>query len=239
MAIGYFEEIGYHGIENVSVAVCFPKYKSIIADIREMKTENSSGPLEEVIGSTDIYLIDQIMKGRYKAGDIILDAGCGYGRNLHWFLRNNVVIYGIDQDLNAIHDLQRHHPAIAERFRQSAVEMIPFGEGQFDHIISSAVLHFAKDTEHFGQMIAEMVRVLKPSGSLFIRMTSDIGIEDSVQPVGDGVYDLPDGSRRFLLTRTVLADMMRKNGLSFLEPLKTVNVNDVRCMSTLLLYISI
>jgi len=175
------------------------------------------------------------MKGRYKMNDTILDAGCGYGRNLHWFLRNNVVIYGVDQDANAIHDLQRRQSTIAERFRQSPVEKTPFEDDQFDHIISSAVLHFAKNTAHFRQMIAEMVRVLKPLGSLFIRMTSDIGIEDKVQLVGDGVYDIPDGSRRFLLTRTLLADIMRKNGLSFLEPLKTVNVNDVRCMSTLVL----
>jgi SAM-dependent methyltransferase len=191
--------------------------------------------IEEVIGATDIYLLDQIMKGRYKTNDIILDAGCGSGRNLHWFLRNNFVIYGIDQDFNAIHDLQRRWPAVAERFCQSAVEKLPFENEQFDHIISSAVLHFAKDTEHFRQMISEMTRVLRPSGSLFIRMTSDIGIEDKVQPAGDGVYDIPDGSRRFLLTRDLLADVMRKNGLSFLEPLKTVNVNDIRCMSTVVL----
>ena len=175
------------------------------------------------------------MKGRYKAGDTILDAGCGYGRNLHWFLRNNVAIYGIDQDVRAIHELQLRHPAVAERFRSSAVEKLPFENDRFDHIISSAVLHFARDAGHFRQMIAEMVRVLRPSGSLFIRMTSDIGIEDKVQLVGDGVYDIPDGSRRFLLTRGVLRDVMLQNGLSFLEPLKTVNVNDVRCMSTVVL----
>jgi len=191
--------------------------------------------IEEVIGSTDIYLIDQIMKGRYKPADSILDAGCGYGRNLHWFLRNKVDLYGIDQEANAIHDLQRRHPAVAERFQQAPVEKIPFEKDRFDHIISSAVLHFAKDTAHFRQMLAEMVRVLKPGGSIFIRMTTDIGIEDKVQPVGDGVYDLPDGSRRFLLTRTLLADSMRMNQLSYLEPLKSVNVNDIRCMSTLLL----
>ena len=192
-------------------------------------------PLEEVIGSTDIYLLDQIMKGRYKTDDILLDAGCGNGRNLHWFLRNNIVIYGVDQDVDVIHDLQRRHPMIADRFHQSAVDKLPFENDRFDHIISSAVLHFARDTAHFHQMIAEMLRVLKPLGSLFIRMTSDIGIEDIVQPAGDGVYDIPDGSRRFLLTRTVLADIMRTNRLSLLEPLKTVNVQDIRCMSTVLL----
>ena len=192
----------------------------------------ATNPIEEIIGSTDIYLLDQIMKGRYKMNDTILDAGCGYGRNLHWFLRNNFVLYGIDQDVHAIHDLQRRHPLIANRFFPSAVEKMLFEDAQFNHIISSAVLHFAKDTAHFRQMIAEMVRVLKPSGSLFIRMTSDIGIEDKVRLVGEGVYEIPDGSRRFLLTRRLLEDLKRENELTFLEPLKTVNVDDVRCMST-------
>ena len=191
--------------------------------------------IEEVIGSTDIYLVDQIMKGRYRMDDTILDAGCGSGRNLHWFIRNNIVIYGIDQHEDVIHKVWNRYPAVAERFRRSEVEKMPFEDEHFNHVISSAVLHFAKDTEQFRRMMAEMVRVLKPSGSLFIRMTSDIGIEDRVQPIADGVYGIPDGSSRFLLTRELLADVMRKNGLSFLEPLKTVNVNDVRCMSTVVL----
>src|SRR5207249_761408 len=105
----------------------------------------------------------------------------------------------------------------------------------FNHVISSAVLHFARDTQQFYSMIAEMLRVLRPSGSLFIRMTSDIGIEDKVQLIEDGVYVIPDGSQRFLLTRQLLADLMQRQKLHFLEPLKTVNVNDVRCMSTLVL----
>jgi len=189
-------------------------------------------PLEEAIGATDIYLVDQIMKGRYRKDDTVLDAGCGSGRNLHWFIRNNRSIYGIDQSEEVIRDLWGRYPAVAERFYRSAVEKMPFENDRFEHIISSAVLHFARDTEHFRQMMGEMVRVLKPAGSLFIRMTSDIGIEDRVQQVAGGVYRIPDGSNRFLLTRGLLADVMQRNGLSFLEPLKTVNVNDIRCMST-------
>jgi tellurite methyltransferase len=191
--------------------------------------------ITELVGSTDIYLLDQILKGRYKPGDIMLDAGSGYGRNLHWFLGNGIPIYGVDRDINAINELQQRYPAVADRFSQAGVEKLPFDDARFDHIISSAVLHFARDTAHFDQMSAEMVRVLKPGGTLFIRMTSDIGIEDKVRPVADGVYNIPDGSRRFLLTRTLLADTMKKHGLSFQEPLKTVNVNDIRCMSTLVL----
>jgi tellurite methyltransferase len=195
-----------------------------------------SNPLHEAVGETDIYLIDQIMKGRYQPEDTILDAGCGYGRNLHWFLQNDYTVYGVDQDETAIDDLRRKlTPPLSERFQAAQLDDLPFNHKNFEHIICSAVLHFAKDTAHFHRMVAEMLRVLKPKGSLFIRMTSDIGIEDRVRPLGDGVYQIPDGSTRFLLTRPLLTETMQKNKLTFLEPFKTVNVNDLRCMSTLVL----
>ena len=143
------------------------------------------------------------------------------------------MIYGVDRDAGAISHLKDSYPSLAERFQQASVEKLPFADNYFNHVISSAVLHFARDTQQFYSMIVEMLRVLRPSGSLFIRMTSDIGIEDKVQLIEDGVYIIPDGSQRFLLTRPLLADLMQRHKLLFLEPLKTVNVNDVRCMSTL------
>lgn len=176
------------------------------------------------------------MKCRYQSPDKILDAGCGGGRNMHWFLQNNFELSGIDSNEELIAQLISANPDLSkERFQVSTVEKMPFPDNHFDHIISSAVLHFANNTKHFKAMLTEMVRVLKQGGTLFIRMTSDIGIENKVQLIADGVYNIPDGSRRFLLTKSLLADCMRQNNLSYIESLKTVNVDDVRCMSTLLL----
>ena len=117
-------------------------------------------PLGEVIGTTDIYLVDQIMKGRYKENEVVLDAGCGYGRNVHWFMRTEMMIYGVDRDGDAIAELKHRYRVRGGRFLVSEVEKMPFEGEQFDHIISSAVLHFARDTAHFRCMMAEMVRVL-------------------------------------------------------------------------------
>ena len=189
-----------------------------------------------VLGETDIYLIDQIMKGRYKAGDVLLDAGCGKGRNLHWFLRNGFEIYAIDANPLVIEDLVQTYPTLPSgRFRVGVVEHILFDDNFFDGIISSAVLHFAKDKAHFFEMLDEMYRVLKPGGTLFIRMASDIGIEDRVKPLATDIFLLPDGSTRFLLTRHLLEQIFSSYAFSFLEDFKTVNVNDIRCMSTLML----
>jgi ubiquinone/menaquinone biosynthesis C-methylase UbiE len=197
-----------------------------------MQNNNS---IQTLLGQTDIYLIDQIMKGRYNTADTILDAGCGNGRNMYWFLQNGFNISGIDINEVAIAQLKNSYPDLTESLAVSSLENIPFSDNHFDHIICSAVLHFAKTVAQFNCMLTEMVRVLKPGGSLFIRMTTDIGMEDKVQLIADGVYTLPDGSVRFLLTRHLLAACKQQNNLSFIEPLKTVNVDDVRCMSTLLL----
>jgi tellurite methyltransferase len=189
-----------------------------------------------VIGAMDIYLVDQVMKGRYQAGEVLLDAGCGRGRNMHWFLRNDFEIYGIDTDPLLIDELVRQNPVLPQgRFRVNAVEKTSFASEFFDGIISSAVLHFASSTTHFFQMLAELYRVLKPGGTLFLRMASDIGMEKKVQPLGDGVFLIPDGSTRFLLTRDLLEQVLARFPFSFLENFKTVNVADVRCMSTLVL----
>lgn len=192
--------------------------------------------IQELLGETDIYLIDQIMKSRYNAGDKILDAGCGTGRNMHWFLQTNMEISGIDNNEEAIRQLKSAYPTLpAHRFHISPVEKMPFPDNYFDHIISSAVLHFASSTTHFKDMFAEMVRVVKSAGSIFIRMTTDIGIEKKVILISNGVYTIPDSSTRFLLTRPLLAQCIQEHKLSLAEPLKTVNVDDLRCMCTLVL----
>jgi tellurite methyltransferase len=176
------------------------------------------------------------MKGRYKDDERILDAGCGQGRNMHWFLQNNFNITGIDSSEGAISTLKNSHPGLpAHKLMVSDVEETTFPDDHFDHIICSAVLHFANSNAQFNKMMTEMVRILKPRGTIFIRMTSDIGIENKVEHIAEGVYLIPDGSKRFLLTKTLLAGCLQQNNLSFIEPLKTVNVNDLRCMTTLLL----
>ncbi|RYE38052.1 MAG: class I SAM-dependent methyltransferase, partial [Sphingobacteriales bacterium] len=52
--------------------------------------------LKDIVGQTDIYLLDQILKQRYVSGQRVLDAGCGTGRNLHWFMRNGFNVVGTD-----------------------------------------------------------------------------------------------------------------------------------------------
>ena len=196
--------------------------------------------LHEQFGEIDIYLFDQLLKGRITPAMTILDAGCGGGRNLVYFLRHHFAVFAVDAHPSAIEQVQLLAAHLAPNlprtnFQTADVAALPFADEQFDVVISSAVLHFARDAQHFEQMLDEMWRVIKPGGMLFARLASSIGIETRIQPVGSGWYALPDGSEWFLTNEEKLAAITERLGATPLEPLKTTNVANLRCMTTLVL----
>lgn len=195
--------------------------------------------LNKSLGNIDLYLLDFILKGYFPEGIKILDAGCGEGRNLHFFLQNNYEVYGFDRNPDAIRMVRLVARSLDksitdENFLVSDIKDHPFPPAAFDLVVCSAVLHFANDKEHFIDMMAELIKTVKKGGKLFIRMASDIGIEKLVEPVDDGKFLMPDGSLRFLLNRNLYNEVLEKYGMQEMEPLKTVNVADLRCMSTFL-----
>ncbi|WP_053373550.1 class I SAM-dependent methyltransferase [Paenibacillus sp. FJAT-27812] len=193
--------------------------------------------LKEQFGDIDIYLFDQLLKGRITKEMRILDAGCGSGRNLTYLLRSGYEVYATDRSEAAIEQVQALAAAIApawpaERARIEAVEQMSYADESFDFIISSAVLHFAENEEHFDQMVQELWRVLKPGGRLFARLASSTGMASSMQPLGNERYLLPDGSRRFLVNDDRLLALTERLKGQLFEPLKTVIVSGKRCMTT-------
>lgn len=193
--------------------------------------------LAQEFGNIDIYLFDQLLKGTYDACEYILDVGCGEGRNLHYFLRHGAKVYGIDIDPEKIVAVKALSKVLASRnkvtnFQTGMAEDLPYPDSKFDLVISSAVLHFASDINHFEAMLSSMWRVLKPGGYFFARLASDIGIETKVAPIGQGRYLLPDDSERFLVNEQMLLEAtIAMNGI-LLEPIKTTNVQNLRCMTT-------
>jgi tellurite methyltransferase len=193
--------------------------------------------LQEEFGNIDIYLFDQLLKGRISSSAIILDAGCGDGRNLIYFFRRNYEVFGVDLNARSIDALRLVASKLAptlpkENILVADLVALPFPNEKFDLVISSAVLHFASDEEHFEKMLNEMWRTLKPGGMFFARLASSIGIEKLIQRVEERRFLLPDGSVRFLVDEEMLEEMALKLKAKKIEPLKTTNVENLRCMTT-------
>jgi SAM-dependent methyltransferase len=193
--------------------------------------------LQAEFGNIDIYLFDQLLKGRISPPASLLDAGCGDGRNLIYFLRNHFEVFAVDSNPASIEHVRmlasRLAPELSRHnFLTADLVEIPFPSSRFDLVISSAVLHFAIDEQHFKKMVNEMWRVLKPGGLLFARLASSIGIEHLIKPIRERHFLLPDGTERFLVDENLLATEALRLGARRLEPLKTTNVENLRCMTT-------
>lgn len=193
--------------------------------------------LQEWFGSIDIYLFDQLLKGRIVPGMRVLDAGCGTGRNLAYLLRSGFEVFGVDESNAAITQTRQLAAQLApqlaqDNFRVEPVEQMSFDDAHFDVVLSSAVLHFARDEAQWMAMGREMWRVLKPGGIFFARLASSIGMEDQVKQVAGRRYNLPDGSQRFLVDEAMLLNVTAALGGEFLEPIKTTVVQNMRAMTT-------
>lgn len=191
----------------------------------------------ELFGEIDIYLFDQILKNRFSPNSKILDAGCGGGRNIVYFLRSGCPVFAVDENSDAIEYVRNLAKTLSPKlpinnFQVAKVEEMPFADEQFDWVISNAVLHFAESEQHFNRMLQEMWRVLKRDGLLFVRLASSIGIEGKIEVINERRFLLPDGSERFLVDEELLLSATNRIGGILCEPIKTTNVQNLRSMTT-------
>jgi SAM-dependent methyltransferase len=186
-----------------------------------------SEELRDQFGEIDIYLFDQLLRGRFDARRRILDAGCGSGRNLPYFISQGFTIAAIDAEPAAVRGVHRRVPGAVV----GQLDALPWQDRSFDAIICSAVLHFARDADHWDAMVRELWRVLAPGGLFFARLASSIGIE-SLLSATRGRMRLPDGSQRFVVDEAMVTGITAELGGELLDPLKTTVVQGQRAMTT-------
>jgi SAM-dependent methyltransferase len=190
-------------------------------------------PVREQFGDIDIYLFDQILKGRIRPGMRILDAGCGGGRNLVYLLGEGFDVFAADVSAEAVAAVRAMGAGLPDsNFRVEPVQGMTFPDGSADVVILSAVLHFAGDDAEFGSMLMGAWRVLRPGGLFFCRLASTIGVEGEVVGLGGRRYRLMDGSERYLVDAELLREWTGRLGAELADPIKTTVVQDLRAMTT-------
>lgn len=193
--------------------------------------------LQSEFGPIDIYLFDQLLRGRIPPGAKVLDAGCGGGRNLVYLLRSGFEVFATDEDPDAIGRVRelakRLRPELpAERFRAEPLDAMTLPAASMDAVLSIAVLHFARDDAHFQAMLEGCWSTLRSGGLFFCRLASSIGMEDRFQKIRGRRHRLLDGSERYLVDEARLVALTRQLGGDLVDPLKTTVVQNQRCMTT-------
>lgn len=200
-----------------------------------MKATEVAMNVQEQFGQIDIYIFDQILRGNITPEMRVLDAGCGYGRNLVHLLREGCEVFAVDANAEGVDhvralaaQLAPHLPAT--NFRVGPIEKMDFTDDFADVVICSSVLHFARDEAHFLAMLKELWRVLRPGGMLFCRLGSRIGM--NFERLRGNIFRINDGSEWFLVDEAELMQMTRQMNAVLVDPLKTTIVQDHRCMTT-------
>jgi ubiquinone/menaquinone biosynthesis C-methylase UbiE len=182
-------------------------------------------------------VFDQLLRGRIVPGMRVLDAGCGDGRNLVYLLQA-VTTCSVSMPIRpSIDRVRRVASTLAPQlptgnFRVESIEQMTFPDSFADVVLSSAVLHFARDDAEFSAMLHGTWRVLKPGGLLVCRLASSIGIEQQIRVLNGRRCLLPDGSERYLVDERLLMALTEDMGGALLDPLKTTIVQNQRSMTT-------
>lgn len=108
-----------------------------------------------------------------RAGDAVLDVGCGEGRHaINAYLHAPVLSIGCDLNLRDLHTAQSRAQPFLQTAREQALVFsqldatrLPFADASIDKIICSEVLEHIPT---YQQVINEMLRVLKPGGLLAV-----------------------------------------------------------------------
>ena len=194
--------------------------------------------LAEQFGNIDIYVFDQLLRGRIAPGMRVFDAGCGGGRNLVYLLRSGYEVCGNDADAGAIARCGRwpRHSAPGRRARFSR------RADRADVVSRSACRRrdrqrrpalrprrgaFRGDAAAAVARAEPRRRVLRPPGQ-----------HDRHRPKrrsgrsGQGRYRLPDGSDRFLVDAATIESWTARLGGVLIDPIKTTVVHEQRAMTT-------
>ena len=201
-----------------------------------MPTPESADAITQLRG-IDIYLFDQLARGRITPDMRVLEVGCGGGRNLAYLLRAGAEVYGIDADPAAIEQVRALAAGLApgyppDRFRVAPMQAPGFPPGSFDAVLAIAVLHFARDDAEFAAMLAGAWALVRPGGLLFCRLASTIGMEGQARPLGGRRFVQPDGTERYLVDEPLLLARGRELGGVPADPIKTTVVQAQRAMTT-------
>ena len=110
-----------------------------------------------------------------RAGERVLDMGCGAGRHAFEMYRRGADVIALDQDADELATVSEWFAAMREEggipvgaeadVKQGDALNLPFPDGEFDRVVAAEVLEHIPDDD---AAIAELVRVLRPGGTIAV-----------------------------------------------------------------------
>jgi ubiquinone/menaquinone biosynthesis C-methylase UbiE len=97
---------------------------------------------------------------------------------------------------------------------------LPFASETFDVVITTGVLHQAKNVNEYEAAIKELSRVMKPNGLVCLNIFTSLVLDESYLRLSDAfVFQTKEGLEMTLLSKTTFYELMLWYGLVLEEEL--------------------
>lgn len=124
------------------------------------------------------------------AGQVILDAGCGYGRDANYYQSKGAIVHGMDASEEMIRLAHEKYPDLAS-LSQQLLEHTNYPDNSFDVIVSRYAIQHSANIE---AVYREWYRLLKPHGTAaFVATHPDLQLQLPMDERGIVQVPLFDG----------------------------------------------
>jgi ubiquinone/menaquinone biosynthesis C-methylase UbiE len=160
------------GVDKMNDSTISEEDKLMKSQMEKMVPSYDSYMKKVTLGRERVLREETVNLAQMKAGDCVLEIGCGTGTLTLAAKRKagpSGKAFGIDIIPGMIEASQRKAAEANEEitFRSGSIDDIPFSENQFDVVMCSfMIFHMSETTRRKG--IAEIHRVLKPQGRLLV-----------------------------------------------------------------------
>ncbi|HEX8616722.1 MAG TPA: class I SAM-dependent methyltransferase [Thermoanaerobaculia bacterium] len=167
-----------------------------------------------IAGTRSDFEVLPVLRREIPAGARVLEAGCGLGQWVIVLRELGIKAFGVDYVADALRTSVRHRSAPSV-VTCGDINRLPFADGTFEAITSFGVV------EHFWRgpaaLIAEMVRVLAPGGTMFLSVPYFNALRKmTLARAPQSVYDAdeePAAFYQFAFERQEIAEAVEKAGL--------------------------
>lgn len=109
-----------------------------------------------------------VLRQGFRAGGVMLDAGCGTGRFAQRLIERGARVVGVDHSFQMLRIAGTRPSDPLARIAQGDLRFLPFRDAAFPQILCSGVIMHLIDDEDAAGMLRELARVLRPGGQLVI-----------------------------------------------------------------------
>lgn len=157
-----------------------------------------------------------------------LDLGCGGGRHSELLVNLGFKTSVFDLNIEMLRCTQnRVGKSALQSVKRGSIVKLPYKTASFDVVVTTGVLHQAKNFQDYQLAVSELSRILKPGGVVCLNIFTSLNLDETYIKLPDAFsYRTKEGLDMSLLSKETFYELMKWYDLELEEELSEDIVNE-------------